>query len=125
MDSPHMNVNDLAVFPSMSRNHATELRSRGGIRVMKEDEIWNAAESVWRDMPSCDIGRSFVLAHRIAKKVISMHGDNIFLTGKKGGLHADVRKDFIDTPKGIQRRDNKTIKAPARTLPLPDDIENI
>ena len=33
------------------------VRKRGGMRVMKEDEIWDGAENVWRHMPSCDVAR--------------------------------------------------------------------
>lgn len=112
---PHVNVCDLAVFPKMSRNHSELLRKRGGVRVMKEDEIWDAAEEVWNNMPSCDIARSFVLSHRIAKKIIDAKGGNEFLSGVKGGLHSDVRKDFINTDRGVKRRDFKDIPAPART----------
>ena len=76
---------------------------------MKEDEIWQSAEHVWNHMPSCDIAKAFVLSHTVAQKIVKAKGDNIFLTGTKGGLHACVRKDFYDTETGIARRDNKKI----------------
>jgi hypothetical protein len=43
---PHMNVLDLPVFPAMSKRHTTFLREQVGLRVLKEDEIWDAAEIV-------------------------------------------------------------------------------
>lgn len=109
---PHMNVCDLAVFPSMSRAHATALRKKGGVKVMKEDEIWQSAEHVWNHMSSCNIARAFVLSHTVAQKIVKAKGDNIFLTGTKGGLHANVRKDFYDTETGVVRRDNTKIDPP-------------
>ena len=42
------------------------------MRVMKEDEIWDGAEYIWRHMPSCDVARAFVLSYRIAKKIVSV-----------------------------------------------------
>ena len=115
---PHINALDLAVFPKMSRNHCELVSKRSGIRVMKEDEIWDGAENVWRHMSSCDVARAFVLSYRIANKIVSVKGDNNFLTGKKGGLHSNVRKDFIDTAKGIERRDDKIFEAPKATRQL-------
>ena len=115
---PHINVLDLCIFPKMSRNHCELVRKRGGMRVMKEDEIWDGAEYIWRHMPSCDVARAFVLSYRIAKKIVSAKGDNNFLTGKKGGLHSNVRKDFIDTATGIERRDDKIFEAPRATRQL-------
>ena len=44
---PHMNVKDLAVFPSMSKRHTTLARKRGDFLVLKEEEIWLAAKEVW------------------------------------------------------------------------------
>ena len=38
-----------------------------------------------------------------------------FLSGKKGGLHANVRKDFTDTEPGIVRRYNNILEAPKTT----------
>ena len=97
----HTYVLDLALFPKMSRNHCELVRKVGGTKVLQEDESWNGAQAVWHTMPSCDIARSFVLSYRTAKKIVEVKGDNYFLSGKKGGLHANVRKDFMDTETGI------------------------
>jgi len=42
-------------------------------------------------------------------------GDNCFISGKKGGLHANIRKDFKDTETGILRRYDNILKAPKAT----------
>jgi hypothetical protein len=49
---PHLDVLDLSVFPAMSRWHTALVRACGGLGVLKEDEIREAAEQVWRDFPS-------------------------------------------------------------------------
>ena len=82
----HMNVKDLAVFPSISKRHTDLSRKRGGLSVLKEDEIWLAAKDNWDKMPNSTITKSCVLDHHISKKVVAHNGDNIFL-GKSKGLH--------------------------------------
>ena len=115
---PHMNTKDLAIFPSMSRRHTKLSRQRGGLSVLKEEEIWLAAKEVWDKFPNCKIARSYVLAHRIAKKVIEHEGDNTFL-GSEKGLHCGVREDFDDTIDGVRRKDGRRIGAPPVTV-LPE-----
>ncbi|KAI2498751.1 hypothetical protein MHU86_15762 [Fragilaria crotonensis] len=101
---PHMNNLDLAVFPSMSRRHADLLRSRNGNRMADPEKVWSAAKEVWDELPSATIARGFILAFRIAQKVIGNKGSNGFLQGKDGSLHSDVRRDFYDTAKGIKKK---------------------
>ena len=98
---PYSNNLDLTVFPCMSKRH-TELLSKHGNRVASCDEIYSATEQVWRDIPSSTIAGGFVLAHRIAGKVIEEDGDNKFLSG--ADFHSGVRNDFINTDKGIGRK---------------------
>ena len=78
---------------------------------MKEDEIWEAAEEVWRGLPSSKIAQAFIQAHRIAKKVVKTGGDSKFL-GVGGTISVGVRKDFMATASGVARKDGKRIKAP-------------
>ena len=67
---PHINVLDLAVFPSMSKRHSHLARSLHGTRVLKEDEIWDVAQEVWENLPSCKIANAFTQAKRIAEKIV-------------------------------------------------------
>jgi hypothetical protein len=69
---PHINVLDLSVFPAMSRRHTALARARGGLCVLKEDEIWAAAEQVWHDCPSSKIALGYIQAFRLAKKVVKV-----------------------------------------------------
>lgn len=108
---PHMNVLDLSVFPAMSRRHTALARARGGLCVLKEDDILTAAEQVWNDLPSSKIASAYVQSFRIAKKVIDARGDNAFL-GSSGSIHVGVRKDFAETSTGLRRRDGKVLPAP-------------
>ena len=78
---PHSNNLDLVVFPIMLKHHSTMLKSYTN-RVAPKDEIWKAAEQVWKNLPSATIARGFILVHRIAKKVIASGGGNTFLQRK-------------------------------------------
>ena len=98
---PYLNNLDLAVFPAMSKKH-TRLITNSRNTVAKTDTIFDAAVEVWKELPSADIARSYVLAYHLASKVIKEKGDNSFLAG--GNFHSDVRRDFIATKTGIRRR---------------------
>lgn len=108
---PHLNVLDLSVFPAMSRRHMALARAHGGLCVLKEDEIWAAANQVWNDLPSSKIASGYIQAFRLAKKVIEVHGDNAFL-GSSGLIHVGIRKDFVETATGLRRKDGKVLRAP-------------
>jgi hypothetical protein len=96
---PHMNVLDLAVFPSMSKRHSTRLANRGG-GVAPADEIWKACLNEFKAIDSATIAKAFVMAYRIAGKVIEHKGGNEFL--RTDETHLGCRRDFIDTEFGIQ-----------------------
>ncbi len=98
---PHMNNLDLAVFPAMSKRHSLLLQQHSN-RMAPNDEIWSAAASVWRDLESSAIARGFILAYRIAEKVIKFKGKNTFLQTKD--FHSGVRADFADTADGVKKK---------------------
>jgi hypothetical protein len=56
---------------------------------------------VWNDLESYVIARGFVLAYRIAAKVIEGESGNDFLNN--ADFHCEVRKDFANTATGIKR----------------------
>ena len=95
---PHLNVDDLAVFPAMSKRHSTLTRRFTG-SVASKDVIWNNAVQVWNEMEECVIARAFVLAWRLAALVIEKGGENTFLGTKE--MHRGVRRDFNDTKNGV------------------------
>jgi hypothetical protein len=98
---PHSNNLDLAVFPMMSKRHSALLRMYSNLQAPHE-EIWRTAEEVWASLGSAEIARGFILAYRIAKKVIECGGENTFL--QKQEFHSGVRADFYDTPQGVAKK---------------------
>ena len=116
---PHANNLDLAVFPCMSKMHSALTRQNHGLRVLKKDEIWQAAFDVFENLPSEKIARGFIQCHKLLEKVIKEKGGNSFLRKKKqDGLHCNISNEFeLDvTGCGLVRKDKKTIDPPtART----------
>lgn len=96
---PFMNNLDLAIFPAMSKKHGEVLRNYSS-KVAPEDDIYTAAETVWKDLPSSKIARGFVLAYRLAELVVKHSGDSSFLCDES--MHRSVRNDFYSTDKGIK-----------------------
>jgi hypothetical protein len=78
LQMPHLNNLDLAVFPMMSKHHSALLQNYLIVQA-PTDEIWRTAEQVWMDLGSAEIACGFILAYRIAKKVIDCGGENTFL----------------------------------------------
>ena len=98
---PHGNVLDLAVFPAMSKRHSRLLKQYSN-KMAPADVTWEAALSVWSDLPSSEIARGYILAYRIGRKVIQHKGDNTFLQTKD--FHSQVRTDFFDTATGVKKK---------------------
>ena len=109
---PHMNVLDLSVFPSMSKQHTMLCRDKEGLKVLTEDQTWDAAEEVWMVLENWKIASAYIQAYRIAKKVIAAKGNNGFL-GNGDGIHVGVRRDFQRTENGMVRIDGNVIAPPA------------
>ena len=78
----------------MSKRHCSIARSLHGVRVLREDEIWNAAVKVWEDLPSSKVANAFVLTGRIAKKIINSNGRNDFPSGIDGTLSFECTVGF-------------------------------
>jgi len=84
------------------------------LRVLKENEIWDAAVEVWDKLESAKIASAYVQAHRIAKRVLDASGGNEFL-GVGGSPHVGIRRDFRPTEKGLARKDGRKFPAPGAT----------
>jgi hypothetical protein len=98
---PHMNNLDLAVFPAMSKRHSALLHNYSN-KMAPREEIWKTAQTVWRELESASIARGYLLAYRIANKVIEYKGENTFL--QKQDFHSAIRSDFYDTEEGCKKR---------------------
>ena len=44
----HMNFLDMSVFPETPRRHIKRARARGGLGVLREDDIWEVVMEVWK-----------------------------------------------------------------------------
>ena len=95
----------------MSKQHAMLCRDREGLKVLTEDQTWDAAEEVWMGLENWKIASACIQAHRIAKKAIVAKGNNDFL-GNGEGIHVGVRKDFRPTENGMVRTDGKIVAPP-------------
>ena len=93
-------------------------RDREGLKVLTEDQTWDAAEEVWMGLENWKIASAYIQAHRIAKKVIVAKGNNDFL-GNGEGIHVGVRKDFRPTENGSMVRIDGKIIAPPPLLIQP------
>ena len=105
---PNMNFLDLSIFPAMSRRHIKRARARGGLRVLREDNILEVYMEVWKELLSAKVASSYIQAYRIAEEGIKATGDNKFL-GVGGTPHVGVWADFKDntTRIGITRKDGR------------------
>jgi hypothetical protein len=97
---PHMNNLDLAVFPKMSKDHGALLKNYSN-KMAPPEEIWKTAEACWSNLDSASIARGFILAYRIADKVIVNKGTNTFLQTQD--FHSGVGEDFTDTRDGVRK----------------------
>ena len=82
---------------------------------LKEDEIWESVEDVWKQLPNSKIALGFAQAHLIAGKVVATQGGNSFLGAGGDGISVCVRRDFSETTMGLKRIAGKTISAPPRS----------
>jgi hypothetical protein len=89
----------------MSKRHIQKSRECGGRRVLPEDEIWQNAQDVWKELPNSKVASAYVQAYRIADKVIQAKGGNKFL-GSGGSIHCGIGNDFKFTEDGIERKDS-------------------
>jgi hypothetical protein len=102
---PHMNVLDLVVFPAMSKKHSKicSMYTNSAVLVPVK-RIWETCQSVFDALDSATIAKGFVLAYRMAQKVVKHGGGNEWVRTAESLL--DVRKDFKETATGIVRKTN-------------------
>jgi len=96
---PHLNVNDLAIFPAMSKWHSYKVRQRTK-NVASKDLTWECANQVWQEFPESKIAKAFVLAWCLTATIIKKGGDNSFLGTKE--MHRGISSDFHETINGLK-----------------------
>ena len=97
---PYTNVLDLQVFPAMSKRHSELLQIFNNTQG-DTDRIWKIALDIWKGISSAMIARAFILAYRIMGKITETNGDTDWL--KNGAPHCHVRRDFLDTDRGVKK----------------------
>jgi hypothetical protein len=97
---PYTNVLDLQIFPAMSKRHSELLQVFSNTEADKE-RIWKIALEIWKTITSSMVARAFLLAYRIMGRIIENKGDTDWL--KNGAPHCNVRRDFVDTDRGIKK----------------------
>jgi hypothetical protein len=55
---------------------------------------------IWKTMTSSMVARAFLLAFRITGRIIETKGDTDWL--KSGAPHCNVRRDYVDTDRGVK-----------------------
>ena len=75
---PHVNMCNLSVFPNMSKRHTQLSRDHHGMHVLTEDQIWNAAAKVSKQLLSCKVASGFIQGNRLAERIIQHRGNNSF-----------------------------------------------
>ena len=88
----HMYILYLLVFPTILRRHCTPTCISRGLCILKEDEIWEVAEQVWKDLPNSKIASTYYHAYHIGKEVVRQKYDNRFLS-KHSGISLGIRSE--------------------------------
>ena len=104
--SPILNIMDACVFPSLSKKVSTNqaLSFEGIRRVLKGDEIFEAAARAWREMPLNTIGAAFAGHAQIAAAVYEAGGDcKQFMRGSNN-THFGIRKTYVLLRRGWRLR---------------------
>ncbi len=97
---PYTNVLDLQVFPAMSKKHSELLQIFSNTQADTE-RIWKITLEIWKGITSAMIPRAFILAYRIMSKIVETKGDTEWL--RNGTPHCHVRRDFLDTDRGVMK----------------------
>ena len=104
----------------MLKRHSEKIQMHNNTEATKE-QIWAHVESVWDEMSSAEVAKSFVHAYRIMKTIIGARGNYHWLA--YGTPHCNVRKDFASVNDGIRRKFAHTedpVVEIERTEPVPE-----
>ncbi len=82
----------------MSKKHSALLQVYNNMEA-DIDRIWKIAFEIWKGISSSMVARAFLLAYRIMGKIIETKGDTDWL--RNGAPHCHVRRDYVDTDRGV------------------------
>jgi hypothetical protein len=84
----------------MSKKHSELLQIFSNTQADSE-RIWKIALEIWKGITSAMIARAFILAYRIMTKIVETNGGTEWL--KNGTPHCHVRRDYLDTDRGVMK----------------------
>jgi hypothetical protein len=106
--SPLTNVNDLQLFPSLSKaiSHHPKQWRHGKMYHMNKDDIWTAADDEFAKMPMELIAKAFITKWtHIVPLIHEENGRNSYVNDRKK-LHSGVRCNFkTNGANGVERID--------------------
>ncbi len=100
-DAAHEQLGSCRFPRDVEASHSALLRNYSN-KMAPREEIWKTAQSVWRDLESAAIARGYLLAYRIANKVIAYKGENTFLQTQD--FHSGINSDFNNTALGCVKK---------------------
>ena len=83
-----MNNPDLSVFPCMSKRHRIIARSHENLHILSEENIWETANDVWKELPNNKIHQVKYKCTNFPKQMYN--GGNTFLVTGGSGINMEV-----------------------------------
>jgi hypothetical protein len=95
-NSPHCNVKDTCIFPSLSKIVTWEQASTNGSNVLEGEQLNICVSNAWEKLKEETISRAYLHNHQIACAIARDHGGDDFVKeAGGGGLHCGVSKHAI------------------------------
>ena len=101
---PILNVHDACVFPHLSKKVSSNqaFQFDGKRTIMKEDEIWVAAQAAYDEMDGPTIARAYAGHAQIVCAMLEHEGDvDQFTRGGNGAGHYGISKSYVATEDGV------------------------
>ena len=98
----------------MSKKHSELLQVFNNTEADAE-RIWKIALEIWKGITSPMVARAILLAYRMMGKIIETKGDTDWL--RNGAPHCHVRRDYVDTDRGVMKVSDVTTVEDDVSLP--------
>jgi hypothetical protein len=120
-NSPHTNVKDMCVFPTLSKQ-VTALQGLSKRSLALEgEELFRLAKQAWDELPESTIARSYAGHHQIVNAIAQSKGGDDFLR-EKGGLHCGIRQAFVACYKDETSSEPCGVRLVDSYDDVPDDV---
>jgi hypothetical protein len=120
-NSPHTNIKDMCVFPTLSKQvTALQGLSKKSL-VLEGKELFRLAKQAWDELPLLTIARSYAGHHQIVNAIAQSKGGDDFLR-EKGGLHCGIRQAFVACYKSETSSEQCGVRLVDDYDDVPDDI---